>query len=528
MEQKRELRAIMFTDMKSFSRMMGQDENRTIRLVKEHRDLFRNLLPKYRGVEQSTSGDSFFVIFNSALEAVNCAIEIQQTLETRNNNLDAAEQIWIRIGIHLGDVFYDDGDKDVFGEAINIAARTEPLARTGGICITGPVYGQVKSKLTHGCQYGGKLKMKNIADVPDVYHVLLTEQAEVPVNRKLNLLLVAAVVTIALLAGVWFQLKKVVPPVADPSVSETAADTEIPVSVAQREAIPVETVEVKPDPVESGTTSASLQPGDLILSSRLLTSAELTSVKTAEQAENLMTGIWARKGMTFDDPDTRAYYEKMTWYKATITEDSDVELTPLEEENRVALEMRIRDITREEMIAHPELSGFPGERIVLFADRRWPGVTLSADVMKDLNEFTIQLTTWLEDHLLTEKSIYTLQTPQFPTPEFVKEQKATMILALRIGGLRGNHFQLSHAPDPDSKKLAEILQQILIKKLAGRLEPLPLIELAGKVQFSVPSVLLVAGPDEDMAIYELYESGEFDEVMISALREGVLMYLQGK
>lgn len=170
---RRELKAIMFTDIKSFSRMMGEDENRTILLVKEHRDLFRSFLPQFRGVERATAGDSFFVLFSSALEAVNCAIQIQTAFSERNRQVSPDEQLTIRIGIHLGDVFFDDSDRDVFGESINIAARTEPLALPGSICITDTVLAQVRSKLKLPVVPGRKMVMKNISNSPGIFHIAL-------------------------------------------------------------------------------------------------------------------------------------------------------------------------------------------------------------------------------------------------------------------------------------------------------------------------------------------------------------------
>lgn len=166
----------MFTDIKSFSRMMGDDEDLTISLVREHRELFRSILPGFRGQERATAGDSFFVLFNSALEAVNCAIAIQNAFARRNAGVPAERRVVIRIGIHLGDVFYDQQDDDVFGEAINIAARTEPMGVPGSIFVTEPVMSQVRSKLKLPVIPSRHLTMKNIADAPRLFHIAVSDE----------------------------------------------------------------------------------------------------------------------------------------------------------------------------------------------------------------------------------------------------------------------------------------------------------------------------------------------------------------
>ncbi len=165
------MKAILFSDITSFSRMMGEDEERTVELVKRHRDIFRFYLAKHGSQEKGTGGDSFFVLFDSAKEAVNCAIEIQKAFLRLNSDKQKEEQVWVRIGIHLGDVIWDAADDDIFGDAVNIAARTEPLAEPGGICVTEAVYSQVVSKLNVPFEPIGKLEMKNIADVPELYRI---------------------------------------------------------------------------------------------------------------------------------------------------------------------------------------------------------------------------------------------------------------------------------------------------------------------------------------------------------------------
>ena len=165
----RRLKAIMFTDIKGFSSMMGENENRTVRLVQEHRDLVREVLPEFGGDESNTMGDAFVVLFDSALHAVQCALEIQARLKVMNAERSKDEQVWIRIGVHLGDVIMADGD--IYGDGVNIAARVEPKAEPGGVCITQDVLGQVRHKIDALAVSIGRPQLKNIHHPPELFHL---------------------------------------------------------------------------------------------------------------------------------------------------------------------------------------------------------------------------------------------------------------------------------------------------------------------------------------------------------------------
>jgi class 3 adenylate cyclase/tetratricopeptide (TPR) repeat protein len=167
--EERRLQAIMFTDMFGYSRMMGEDEARTIRLVEEHRQIVRAILPLHAGREHQTIGDAFVVLFDSALNAVSCAVAIQKRLRERNAALPEGEQIWIRIGIHLDDIVLRDGH--IYGDGVNLAARVEPLAEKGGICVTEPVLRHVEGKVAFGFVSLGEQALKNIARPPALYAV---------------------------------------------------------------------------------------------------------------------------------------------------------------------------------------------------------------------------------------------------------------------------------------------------------------------------------------------------------------------
>jgi adenylate cyclase len=117
--EKRKLAAIMFTDMVGYSAMTQRNEHLALELLEEHRQILRSFFPKHAGYEVETAGDAFFVEFISALEAVQCAIEIQKALYDRNKSVPSDKQIRIRIGVHLGDVVHSG--KNVLGDGVNMA-----------------------------------------------------------------------------------------------------------------------------------------------------------------------------------------------------------------------------------------------------------------------------------------------------------------------------------------------------------------------------------------------------------------------
>ncbi|HVE14919.1 MAG TPA: adenylate/guanylate cyclase domain-containing protein, partial [Elusimicrobiota bacterium] len=140
-ESQRHLSAIMFSDIVGYSKMMGDDEQGTLVLLQEHNDLLVPIIERHRGSILKFIGDAILASFASAADAVHCAVEIQQALTARNKGKD--RQILVRIGIHIGDVTRKGGD--VFGDGVNIAARIQPLAEPGGICISQTVYHVVQA-----------------------------------------------------------------------------------------------------------------------------------------------------------------------------------------------------------------------------------------------------------------------------------------------------------------------------------------------------------------------------------------------
>jgi len=180
----RRLAAIMFTDMVGYSALSQRDEALALTLLREHQRLLRPIFALHAGHEVKVTGDGFLVEFASALQAVRCAIAIQKDIIARNVSEAPGRRFQVRIGLHLGDVEVRDGD--VFGDGVNIAARVEPLADAGGICITGPVFDQVRNKIDEPLERVRRPQMKNLQVPLDVYRVVLpwTEGALGRARRK--------------------------------------------------------------------------------------------------------------------------------------------------------------------------------------------------------------------------------------------------------------------------------------------------------------------------------------------------------
>jgi len=167
----RRLAAIMFSDIVGFSRQMGVDEARMLRLLEVHNQIIQQAVTEHHGHVIKTIGDAFLVDFPSVVHAVQCAQAIQVQLRAHNAENEKPEQIHVRIGIHLGDIVQKDGD--VFGDGVNIASRLQTLAEPDTVCISQIVYKEVEKKLPLGTVVSlGKPKLKNIAERFTVYALL--------------------------------------------------------------------------------------------------------------------------------------------------------------------------------------------------------------------------------------------------------------------------------------------------------------------------------------------------------------------
>ena len=170
----RRLATIMFTDMVGFSRQMGADEARMLRLLDVHNRIIQQAAADHHGHVIKTIGDAFLVDFPSVVHAVQCAQHIQAQFRTHNAEKEPTEQIHVRIGIDLGDIVQRDGD--VFGDGVNVASRLQALAAPDTICLSHVVYREVEKKLALGTVISlGRPKLKNIAQREPVYALLLEQ-----------------------------------------------------------------------------------------------------------------------------------------------------------------------------------------------------------------------------------------------------------------------------------------------------------------------------------------------------------------
>src|SRR5712692_10400110 len=167
----RRLAAIMFTDIVGFSRQMGSNEARMLRLLEVHNQLIQQAVVEHHGTVIKTVGDAFLVDFPSVVHAVQSAQQIQHQFRTYNAEKETDEQIHVRVGIHLGDIVQKDGD--VFGDGVNIASRLQELAEPDTVCLSDVVYRDVVKKLDLGTVVSlGRPKLKNIAERFLVYALL--------------------------------------------------------------------------------------------------------------------------------------------------------------------------------------------------------------------------------------------------------------------------------------------------------------------------------------------------------------------
>ena len=166
----RRLAAILCADVAGYSRLMGADEEGTLAALKSHRrKLIDPLIAQHKGRIVKTTGDGMLVEFASVVDAVRCAVVLQQGMADRNANLPEGERIRFRIGINLGDVIVDEGD--LFGDGVNVAARLEALAQPAEICVSASVREQVGEKLPIGFADLGEHEVKNIVRPVRVYRV---------------------------------------------------------------------------------------------------------------------------------------------------------------------------------------------------------------------------------------------------------------------------------------------------------------------------------------------------------------------
>jgi TolB-like protein/Tfp pilus assembly protein PilF len=184
-EVKRKLTAILSADVKGYSRLMSEDETGTIRTLNTYKEVMANLIQQHHGRVVDAPGDNLLVEFASVVDAVECGVEIQKELKTRNGKLPENRRMELRIGVNLGDVVEEQGR--IYGDGVNIAARVQGLADGGSICISGSAYEQVENKVAVGFEYVGQHMVKNITRPVRVYQVATLPGVACEMNKKFEL-----------------------------------------------------------------------------------------------------------------------------------------------------------------------------------------------------------------------------------------------------------------------------------------------------------------------------------------------------
>jgi adenylate cyclase len=171
---KRRLTTVLCADVQGYSRLMEADEAGTLATLRRHRTAIAGLVERHDGRIVNTWGDAVIAEFASVVEAVQCAVEIQQEVSNQEQDSPDAQRMRFRIGINLGDVMVEGSD--IYGDGVNIAARLQELADAGGVVISGTVYDQVHNKLSLGFDFLGRQEVKNVAPVTS-YRVAMGGEA---------------------------------------------------------------------------------------------------------------------------------------------------------------------------------------------------------------------------------------------------------------------------------------------------------------------------------------------------------------
>jgi class 3 adenylate cyclase len=156
---KRKLTAILSADVEGYSRLMGENEEATVRTLTTYREVLTTLIQQHNGNVVDSPGDNLLAEFVSVVDAVQCAVAVQKEIKSRNGELPENRKMWFRIGINLGDVIQEK--ERIYGDGVNIAARLESLSEPGGICISKTTFEHVEGKLPYGYEFLGDQTIKN-------------------------------------------------------------------------------------------------------------------------------------------------------------------------------------------------------------------------------------------------------------------------------------------------------------------------------------------------------------------------------
>src|SRR6476660_6956172 len=234
--EQRRLAAIMFTDMVGYTALSQRNEALALELLEEHRRILRSIFPRFNGTEIKTIGDAFLVEFQSALEAAQCALEIQRALAKRNADILPDRRIELRIGIHVGDVVHREGD--VYGDGVNVASRIQPVAGVGGICISVDVERQIHHALDARFEKLAPIQLKNVEVPMDLFRIVLPwergtaltaqPQKSAPRATKRRIpwheVVLAVLVVVGLIgAGIFFLRHRAPQQASNPATSQPAS-----------------------------------------------------------------------------------------------------------------------------------------------------------------------------------------------------------------------------------------------------------------------------------------------------------------
>jgi len=224
---KRKLTAILSADVKGYSRLMGEDDEATVRTITAYREVITEVVQKHKGRVVDSPGDNILAEFASVLDAVRSAVEIQEELKTKNAELPDDRKMEFRIGVNLGDVIHEE--ERIYGDGVNVAARVESLAEAGGICVSGTVFDQIESKLPLGYEYLGEQSVKNISKPVRIYKALMDPEAVGKVigeqraePRRGQRIALVVVTALLLIVGGMLIWRTVFPPVQVASVEKMA------------------------------------------------------------------------------------------------------------------------------------------------------------------------------------------------------------------------------------------------------------------------------------------------------------------
>ena len=209
---KRKLTAILSADAVEYSRLMGEDEESTVRTLTAYREVLATLIQQHNGRVIDSPGDNLLAEFASVVAAVQCAVAVQKEINARNAELPENQRMQFRIGINLGDVIEEK--ERIYGDGVNIAARLEGLSEPGGICISKTAFDHIESKLPYGYEFLGDQTVKNIAKPVGAYRVLMEPRVTIagdtekekafPMGHRRTVMTVGLIVLLAIIAGlIW-------------------------------------------------------------------------------------------------------------------------------------------------------------------------------------------------------------------------------------------------------------------------------------------------------------------------------------